>query len=247
MVSNDPVAAAIATKGVEDEASSLHSSQPHHSTILDDIVPKRDETKVAGGDYDDDQDDEDGPVVFDASDVQLASAQDSPQSARSASSANIARASFESVGFGYRDHLLPLSLSGDGDYDDDSTGYVAGSSGLGYGLPEGSMGARSRRSSGRGRRDERRMSLIDGERCYYHPSVAMQRSHKALLMRFIGIALTVGVQIVSHLEHQERRRSYSTLGERNLFVARRCDPQHGLSRVQLSRLARQWCLGLDRR
>lgn len=182
MSSNDPVAAAIATKGVEDEPSSLHSSQLHHSTDLDEGVNRlasSSSLKRNGRTDNHDEvedDDEDGPVVFDANSVQLASAaspQGSPQSVRSASTA---RASFESVGFGYRDHLLPLSLSGDDDYDDGGSSYGSGpsSGAMGYGMPEGNVGARSRRSSGgRVRREERRMTLVD------------------------GIALTVGVQIGS--------------------------------------------------
>lgn len=190
--SADPVASAIATAGVSTEPSSLHSEAIHHKTALDDLdnlAPA--DSQQANGKVSvskDVEEDDDGPVVFDASHVLMApngaapttpgmnpkpshtrrrsATGDSPKGALS-----VGRASLESLSFGYRDHLLPLTLSGADDgwdeYDQESHSYD---------VRDSSRGASARSAGGVGRsirREERRVGLID------------------------GIALTVGLQIGS--------------------------------------------------
>lgn len=197
--SADPVASAIASAGVTSEPSSLHSDPVKHTTILDDF----DAENQASGSFsshhdkfnqsdrfqvdDNDEDDEDGPVVFDANDVLMGPTMPvteklnpSERHHRRKSSTNespggesvlsLGRASLESLSFGYRDHLLPLTLSGaDGGWDEEERGE------RGYSPIEGSRGIAGRGTSGsvRTRRDERRVGLLD------------------------GMALTVGLQIGS--------------------------------------------------
>lgn len=174
-MSNDPVGAAIAAVGIPDEQSSLHSSAlPHKSDSS--ASPRHHETENG-----EDDDDEDDFVVFQDSDALPAPrlGEDTEKNAKSVATSSfepsLMRASMESMSFGYRDHLLPLSMSGDGD--DTLTGE--------YGEAEGSTGMTARSGSRRQmrsrtrrrlhRRDpiERRVTLID------------------------GIALTIGVQIGS--------------------------------------------------
>lgn len=128
-----------------------------------------------GDDYDVDDDyDEDGPVMFDSHDVLMGPA--TPQTRKSSpftprhqrrkssvsespGAVSLGRASLESLSFGYRDHLLPLTLSGAEDgWDDEESGEQ------GYGPIESSTGVarRSGGGTGRVRREERRVGLLDG-------------------------------------------------------------------------------------
>ena len=176
------------------EPSSLHSDPIKHTTLLDDLdtsttpstsAPPPRATAAKAQDKsdvsDEEGDDEDGPVVFDAGDVLMGPTtrgEGSRHTANKSSASSSAgggplsagRASLESLGFGYRDHLLPLSLSGAEDgWEEEDRGV------RGYGEVEGVTGVLMRGPSGasRMRREEKRVGLID------------------------GIALTVGLQIGS--------------------------------------------------
>ncbi|EPQ26381.1 uncharacterized protein PFL1_06029 [Pseudozyma flocculosa PF-1] len=202
-MSSDPVGAAIATAGVPDERADLHSSALAHDTapsehILSSSSPGADANANGKGKqrqtrYDSDGDDDD-LVVFESGAAlpRLAAldgdgdGEDHEQGLgqRPGSLAKIgeglARASMESLSFGYRDHLLPLSLSAQdadasweaGDYGD-VEGAVSVSDATRRSRRGGSGAHRSRRSLDGSRHQERRVTLLD------------------------GIALTVGVQIGS--------------------------------------------------
>lgn len=172
-MSSDPVGAAIAAVGIPDERSSVHSSALPHNADMGISEQKR------GQDAASDEESEDDFVVFQDSEAlpapRLGQYVEKNETRAESSKLGLARASIESLSFGYRDHLLPLSMSGDGD------DTMAGD----YGEPERSTDIltqsrsqrHSRLSSRRrlNRRDpaERRVTLID------------------------GIALTIGVQIGS--------------------------------------------------
>lgn len=190
-MSSDPVGSAIASAGVTKEPSSENSQPIKHTTPLDGIEDGSLSLEIyrQKGKHDDyDDDDEDGPVIFDAKDIGIGSdendrngdARYNHQRTRSESSSGsnlspslgrspLARASLESVGFSYRDHLLPLSLSGDDG--DESSEMIDG----GYGQSEQARpsAGRSGRRGSRLAKEERRVGLVD------------------------GIALTVGLQIGS--------------------------------------------------
>ncbi|PWZ00496.1 hypothetical protein BCV70DRAFT_199776 [Testicularia cyperi] len=182
-MASDPVGAAIAAVGVPDERADLHSESVH-PTVTDNGKGK---ARLYDDHNDsDNQSDDDDFVVFEDRNVlpapQIADGDldDDVEKAKGTTSSTFpsklaaARASIESLSFGYRDHLLPLSLSGDGDETmagdyGDVEGRVSATGG-------GSSGRTRSRRHGRGRsRDhiERRVTLID------------------------GIALTIGVQIGS--------------------------------------------------
>lgn len=181
---SDPVGAAIALAGVPDEPASLHSHALRPSIDLNTSQRKASSDSIPLPEEDEDEDDF---VVFEDRNTipapTLAHAELDDLEAttpKKSTLGSIARASMESLSFGYRDHLLPLSLSGDGDET------LAGD----YGEREGSVSAaargngsasrgtssrygRHRRNHTRDRLTERRVTLID------------------------GIALTIGVQIGS--------------------------------------------------
>lgn len=176
-MASDPVGAAIALAGVPDEPSSLHSHAIRPSIDLaSSSKPKASSDSIPLPEEDEDEDDF---VVFEdrntlpapkLADTDLHDLEPATSGRRQSTLSAVARASVESLSFGYRDHLLPLSLSGDGDET------LAGD----YGDREMSVSAaraggnrsRSRRRHARGLA-ERRVTLID------------------------GIALTIGVQIGS--------------------------------------------------
>lgn len=191
-MSSDPVGAAIALAGVPDEPSSLHSEalrpsieSPRRSSLKS----KASSDSIPLPEEDEDEDDfvvfEDrntlpAPKLADGELDDLEGSSSGNGEPKRSTLGSIARASMESLSFGYRDHLLPLSLSGDGDET------LAGD----YGEREGSISAaggsrstsrsnsssryrRHNRGYSRDRLAERRVTLID------------------------GIALTIGVQIGS--------------------------------------------------
>ncbi|UZJ57413.1 hypothetical protein CBS101457_006733 [Exobasidium rhododendri] len=167
----------------EGSSSSARKARPAHNQTT---------SKDDQGD-DDDDDDEDGPVVFDARDVLMGPAtprkekkgsterhhrrKSSNTNSPGSAAMSLGRASLESFTFGYRDHLLPLTLSGDDGWEEgsrlDGYGEVEGSRGLSGGRGGGGGGGGGGSSGGKIRRDERSTGLID------------------------GIALTVGLQIGS--------------------------------------------------
>ncbi|GAC96193.1 amino acid transporter [Pseudozyma hubeiensis SY62] len=193
-MSSDPVGAAIALAGVPDEPASLHSDalQPSIDSLRRDSIKSKASSDSIP--LPEENEDEDDFVVFedrntlpapklargDLDDLE-GTEETSAGGATRSTLGSLARASVESLSFGYRDHLLPLSLSGDGD------DTLAGD----YGETEGAISARARnggsasrtasasryrrrnRGYSRDRHAERRVTLID------------------------GIALTIGVQIGS--------------------------------------------------
>ena len=186
-MSSDPVGAAIALAGVPDEPSSLHSDALRPSidaASSTSIRPKASSDSIPLPEEDEDEDDfvvfEDrntlpAPRLADGELDDLEGSATDKDANRSTLGA-IARASVESLSFGYRDHLLPLSLSGDGDET------FAGD----YGEREGALSATAR-GSGSTSRGARRHA-----RGYSRDRVAERR-----VTLLDGIALTVGVQIGS--------------------------------------------------
>ncbi|SNX83108.1 related to large neutral amino acid transporter 1 [Melanopsichium pennsylvanicum] len=184
-MSSDPVGAAIAIAGVPDEPSSLHSSALRPSIDLPVGKPKASSDSIR---LPEEVEDEDDFVVFEDRNTlpapSLVSAEldnlegvcTHQSNANKSTLSLIARASMESLSFGYRDHLLPLSLSGDGDetlagdYENRESSVSAAS--RGYGGTSRRVRHHTRGYS-RDRLAERRVTLLD------------------------GIALTVGVQIGS--------------------------------------------------
>ena len=185
-MSSDPVGAAIALAGVPDEPSSLHSDALRPSIDSSGSHALRSKESSDSMQVPDEDEDDDDFVVFQDRntlpaptmvDGELDDLEGAHGGVEGKSTlGKIARASIESLSFGYRDHLLPLSLSGDGDET------LAGE----YGEREGSVSAAARaggsisrgnrrhaRGFSRDRLAERRVTLID------------------------GIALTIGVQIGS--------------------------------------------------
>lgn len=201
----DSLGSAIATHGVDSEPLHTHSQPIKHKTPLDDfnndsntLLRDASTTSLNNDDHDTDEDD---LVMYEAKDIlrsssaqtngEASESQSSPpkrHKRRTSSSSSAAhspatsintlnRLSLESVGFSYRDHILPLSLSKDEDEPDDAGSTVE------YGEIEGQHSSASGlhfRSDNQGqvprhrrRKDERRIGLID------------------------GIALTVGLQIGS--------------------------------------------------
>ncbi|MCO5562914.1 hypothetical protein L7F22_016550 [Adiantum nelumboides] len=155
-MSSDPVGSAIASAGVTKETSSENSQPIKHTTPLDGIEDGSLSLEIyrQKGKHDDyDDDDEDGRFEFIAFSWKI----------------SLSACSLESVGFSYRDHLLPLSLSGDDG--DESSEMIDG----GYGQSEQARpsAGRSGRRGSRLAKEERRVGLVD------------------------GIALTVGLQIGS--------------------------------------------------
>lgn len=190
-MSSDPVGAAIALAGVPDEPSSLHSAPLRPSIDFEPTDTPRRKPSSDSIPLPEEDADEDEFVVFedrntlpapklaedDLDDVEASTSRG--HSTRSTLGA-IARASVESLSFGYRDHLLPLSLSGDGDETfagdyGEREGSVSAASASGS-RSRGAMASRYKRHTrgySRDRLAERRVTLID------------------------GIALTIGVQIGS--------------------------------------------------
>ncbi|KAN0062017.1 hypothetical protein ACQY0O_006012 [Thecaphora frezii] len=198
-MSSGPVGAAIVSAGVPDQPANLHSSP-----LDNDAVPSQhilnsqvhSKSSVAKGkqrqqgDHDHDHDHDDDLVVFSSASALPRLAVTDPDASENGSDdgglrpsrsslsrigRGLAVASTESLSFGYRDHLLPLSLS----TPDTDANWEAGD----YGDVEGAVrvsargsrrsNSRSGRSLGASRDHERRVTLVD------------------------GIALTVGVQIGS--------------------------------------------------
>lgn len=192
-MSSDPVGAAIALAGIPDEPSSLHSkalrpsinlshrgsleSKPSSDSILlpeehedeEDFVVFEDRNtlpapKLADGDFDELE------ATSSRNDVEKRSTLGS-----------IARASVESLSFGYRDHLLPLTLSGDGDE----------SLGGDYGEREGSVSATARGSR------STLGSTSSSRRRRHNRGYSRDRLAERRVTLIDGIALTIGVQIGS--------------------------------------------------
>lgn len=179
--SDDPLGQAIVSKGIDNSSEPLsETSKPiqHHVPDLDSSTHDADDSANT--------DTADDIVVFDSGHL------DGKPATRHQRNGSITRASVESVSFGFKDNLLPLSLSRRDDYDyegdEDADDQMEGSRG-GAGNPSrrygdvegaieagnsGSGNSTSRQSRRRRYKDpERRMNLID------------------------GIALTVGLQIGS--------------------------------------------------
>lgn len=202
--SGDPLGEAIVAQGLDDQPLDETSEQPVHvrriSEEAEEIAAASPSPRRSGHDdaKDGEEEDEDEDfVVFDAKDAKLGPSKH-PSSSSPANNqghddtrGRSRSASIDSVSFGFRDNLLPLSLSGkEYDDDDDDDGYDGdanrglrsgnSASRQEYGEIEGSVGAsggsstfrRSRRTR-RYKDPERRMGLVD------------------------GIALTVGLQIGS--------------------------------------------------
>ncbi|CBQ71983.1 related to large neutral amino acid transporter 1 [Sporisorium reilianum SRZ2] len=190
-MASDPVGAAIALAGVPDEPASLHSDalrpsidRPSSHTLR----PKASSDSIPLPEEDEDEDDF---VVFEdrntlpapkLADAELDDLEDVASGGGKRSTlSSMARASMESLSFGYRDHLLPLSLSGDGDetlagdYGEREGSVSAAARGAGPVSRAGSSSRYRRHTRGysRDRLAERRVTLID------------------------AIALTIGVQIGS--------------------------------------------------
>lgn len=167
MSGGDAVDSAIQYAGIPDEPSNLNSNQPIHTQPTNPTSS-----------HDDDQIDESDPSLeHSPSTSSTANKPLDPSSSpntnnnrlsllaelRSPTKTLTSRASLESLSFGYRDHLLPLTLSGA----DDDESFEAG----GYGELEGnaaSRGVGSNRSARRRNRStsrpvERRVGLVDGE------------------------------------------------------------------------------------
>lgn len=190
-MSSDPVGAAIALAGVPDEPASLHShalrpsiDSPSSYTLR----PKASSDSIPLPEEDEDEDDfvvfEDrntlpAPKLADGELDHLEGA--GSGDAKRSTLGSIARASMESLSFGYRDHLLPLSLSGDGDET------LAGD----YGDREGSVSATAR-GSGSGSRAGGSSRYRPHTRGYSRDRLAERR-----VTLIDGIALTIGVQIGS--------------------------------------------------
>ncbi|GAK63612.1 L-methionine transporter [Moesziomyces antarcticus] len=196
-MSADPVGAAIALAGVPDEPASLHSSALRPS--IDSSAGNASKAKASSDSIplpEEDQDEDDFVVFEDRNTLpaphlargepdDVAASQDdlrrpSEEDQAGSNFKALARASVESLSFGYRDHLLPLSLSGGADdtfasdYGDvESSVSAAGASGPGRRNASRSRSRRHTRNYSRDRVAERRVTLID------------------------GIALTIGVQIGS--------------------------------------------------
>ncbi|PWN50648.1 hypothetical protein IE53DRAFT_374504 [Violaceomyces palustris] len=164
--SPDPLQQAIALQGVESsqqehEPKPSSSSPDHQPHLSSNGHPQPDQRKQGRYHEQGDAADDDDLVVFDASSIT------SPQAS------TLARMSVESLSFGYRDHLLPLSLSGDPD-----ESWEAAS----YGDREGSIAATSRSARSNSSIRSRRVRLREPEK-----SMGLVD----------GIALTVGVQVGS--------------------------------------------------
>lgn len=186
-MSSDPVGAAIALAGVPDEPAALHSNTLRPSIDLDPSKASKPKANSESIPLPEEDEDEDDFVVFEDRNTlpapKLAEAELDDLEATSGGKesnkptlSSIARASVESLSFGYRDHLLPLSLSGDGDET------FAGD----YGDREGSVSAT--RSSGSTSRSGARRHA----RGYPRDRLADRR-----VTLIDGIALTIGVQIGS--------------------------------------------------
>ncbi|CDS82199.1 related to large neutral amino acid transporter 1 [Sporisorium scitamineum] len=189
-MSSDPVGAAIALAGVPDEPASLHSDalRPSIDYPPSSLRPKASSDSIPLPEEDEDEDEDDFVVFEDRNtlpapklaDGELVDLEDVGTSKRS-TLRSIARASMESLSFGYRDHLLPLSLSGDGDET------LAGD----YGEREGSVSAAAR-GSGSASRGSSASRYRRHTRGYSRDRLAERR-----VTLIDGIALTIGVQIGS--------------------------------------------------
>lgn len=161
---------AIALAGVPDEPSHSEPVVPEPLDLSPDASTSKSKGKGKGKGKatptgeDDEGDEDDDLVVFDVAST-LSGPSSSIREDTKGQGRTRDRASLESLSFGYRDHLLPLTLSGEGD----DSAYMSE-----YGEVEGAVGATGvdgpgplRRGRRRGMRkaklkDERRMGLIDG-------------------------------------------------------------------------------------
>lgn len=196
----DPLGDAIVTQGLDSQPLSVTSERTRHSTqevdeaLRGSLPPGKGKERHSEGQEQGEDEDEEDLVVYQASQG-ISSAKSSvgpgPSHVRrwSATLSNLMhpqqgqgrppspslsnRSSLESVSFGFRDNLLPLSLSGDDDdeYEEDDraeegVGAGGGRVGQEYGDVEGAITAgahgRHRVRRKRYKDPERRMGLIDG-------------------------------------------------------------------------------------
>jgi hypothetical protein len=157
-MSSDPVAAAIASARIpHNEPSSLHSDALPHSGASAGPSRLRSSSISSASSSSSSA----GPIVYDSKATLPRVTPPRRKSAAGLSSPSDTRGSLDSVGFGYEQHLLPLSMSAriDDDADDDMAQYASARTRISYGDREGDTveGGRSPR------REERRMGLVDGE------------------------------------------------------------------------------------